>query len=135
MIVSDDYKRFRKLRSGLGIPCFFRFWHPLKIFDYLESADIVLIPNSRDAFSIVKSANRTAMCLAAGKAVVADSVPSLEPLQKYIALDDWKEGIGRFLQKDTSDDVLMRQAKTLNQKRYSVQAIANQWNDLLRSII
>lgn len=134
MIVSDDYEGFKRLRDRMGIVAGFGYWHPIRIFDDLQEADIILIPNSGDAFSIVKSANRTVMSLAAGKPVIADSVPSLEPLRECMILDDWGGGLRCYLDDDRTKKEHLSKAHQIIAKNYSADAIANKWDQILRSI-
>ena len=96
-VISNNRDMFNEIFEALPFPAEYRAWDPLFVFDQVGSADVCILPNSRDAFSSTKSANRAVLALSLGVPVVATRIPSMEPLQGCVVLDDWDAGLRRYL--------------------------------------
>ena len=96
-VISNNRDMFNEIFEALPFPAEYLAWDPLFVFDQVGSADVCIVPNSRDAFSSTKSANRAVLALSLGVPVVATRIPSMEPLQGCVVLDDWDAGLRRYL--------------------------------------
>jgi hypothetical protein len=131
LVVSDDQKKFERLFAGIGFPAEFRQWNPLRIFDDIRSADVCLVPNSKDLFSITKSANRAVLALSLGVPVVATRVPSTEPLEGSVIFDDWVGGVLHYLSDREAVNTHLITAAQIIEKEYSGRAIGQIWSRIL----
>jgi glycosyltransferase involved in cell wall biosynthesis len=97
----------------------------------LQSAVGVVIPITRNPFTLAKTNNRLAMALAAGIPVVADSIPSYEELGNYCYLDNWGHGLTNVL--SCSDDARRRtlDGRSYVNERYHASNIGTQWFNLI----
>lgn len=97
VVISNNREKYLKHIQPLAIPSVYVEWTPEVVAQYLATASLVVIPNSLDAFSLCKSANRTVLALQHSVPVVATPTPALEPLAPHIHLGDPLEGIRRYL--------------------------------------
>jgi hypothetical protein len=97
MVLSNNRIEFEKVTKEWPFPCVYRPWSRKTIFQELDRADICVIPNSKDVFSIAKSANRHALALSRGVPVVATSIPAVQSMKEFMILDDWENGILTYL--------------------------------------
>ncbi len=97
VVVSNNRDKFVKYISRFNCVTRYIEWSADAVDAMLKIADVVVVPNSKDEFSICKSSNRTVMSINAGVPVVADMTPSLEELRSAIYVDDFYEGIKNCL--------------------------------------
>jgi len=97
VVVSNRLASYEQHIKPLAISSRFVEWSAQNLAKELESASVVVVPNSRDAFSVCKSANRTATALMAGVPVAATSTPALEALRECVVLDDFLYGLRLYL--------------------------------------
>lgn len=97
VVISNNREKYLKHIQPLAISSIYVEWTPEVVTEYLATASLVVIPNSLDAFSLCKSANRTVLALQHNVPVVATPTPALEPLAPHIHLGDPLEGIRRYL--------------------------------------
>lgn len=135
LVVSNHRGKFNRHLARLPFPSEYREWHPLRIFKDIADADLCLLPNSQDNFSICKSGNRATLSLSLGVPVVATEIPSLAPLAPFIALDDWAEGIERYLTDPVRRQNDVEGARRLIAERYSGEAISDRWAQLIENIV
>ena len=131
LVVSNDYQKYCELIQPLPFLTDYKQWHPHQIFDDIESADVCILPNSKDDFSICKSPNRTLLALSLRVPVVATRIPSIAKLEGCIICDEWENGLITYL---TDKDRLQQDVNTADKiidHYYSADAIAKQWNELL----
>jgi hypothetical protein len=136
VVVSNNLEKFKQMIVPLAIPSRYVEWSPARVQDELARADIVLVPNSCDAFSLGKSANRTALALMAGLPVVATPTPALAPLADCIEAGDFYTGIRRYLTDPQRVATHLVIAKERCEQLYGQAAIARGWLqvfDALRS--
>ncbi len=131
VVVSNNHPRFKELFANTPFPSFYREWRIRSIFDHVSTADVCVLPNPKDHFSIGKSPNRALLALALGVPVVAEFIPSFTALQGCMVFDDWIGGITDYLSRPerAARDVL--QARAIIRKRFSKQVIAAAWQQLL----
>ena len=131
LTVSCSRKLFHAYTADFGIPSVYRDWSLLGIYDWLAAADLAIIPNAKDAASIVKSANRAVLSLANGNPVVADAVPAMAEFADCTVLDDWDAGLRRYLTDDAARAADLAAARVKIERDYSLDAIGNRWRTVL----
>jgi hypothetical protein len=131
LVVSDNRDKFEELFGALPFKAEFRYWHPLRIFGDIRSADVCVVPNSRDIFSITKSANRAVLALSLGVPVVATRVPATAPLEGCVVFDDWETGLRRYLATPEAASADIEAATRLIERDYSSRAIGEAWCRIL----
>lgn len=131
LVVSNDEAKFQAVTADFPFPCEFRVWSRANALRDIAGADLCVVPNSRDRFSLAKSSNRLVLALSLGVPVVATSVPSAEPLRPFVIFDDWETGVETYLldQARASADVTAAQAFIA--RTYAPGQIAKQWEALL----
>jgi glycosyltransferase involved in cell wall biosynthesis len=131
VVVSNNHPRFKQLFANTPFPALYREWQIRSIFDHVSTADVCVLPNPKDDFSIGKSPNRALLALALGVPVVADFIPSLSALQGCMVFDDWIGGISAYLfdPERAARDVL--RARAIIRRRFGKHAIAAAWQQLL----
>jgi hypothetical protein len=134
VVISNSAAKFEQLIAPLSIRSRYVEWHPARVQEELVRADIVLVPNSCDEFSISKSANRTALALMANRPVVATLTPALRPLADCIETGDFYSGIRRYLTDPQHAAAHLAKALERCQQLYGQAAIANSWLELLDSL-
>ena len=97
VVVSNRLASYEQHIKPLAIPSRFVEWSAQTLARELANASVVVVPNSRDAFSVCKSANRTATALMAGVPVAATSTPALDALRECVVLDDFLHGLRLYL--------------------------------------
>lgn len=134
VVVSNNFEKFCQLISPLKIPSRYVEWSPAKVQEELARAEVVLIPNSCDAFSIGKSANRTVLALMANRPVVATNTPALLPLGDCIEAGDFYTGIHRYLTDSQRIVSHLAIARERCEKLYGQKAIARDWMEVLHHV-
>jgi hypothetical protein len=134
LVVSDSRRRFKREIAGIGVPVQYKAWDPLRMFQEIRDSDVALLPNSKDSFSVVKSANRAVLSLSLGTPAVATMVPSLEPFDGCMLFDNWKDGIIRYLTEPSLADLHVKSAQRLIETLYGSEPVADGWNDLLSKV-
>ena len=131
LVVSNDEDAYRKLIQPLPFPSRYLPWNPATIQAHIKSSDLAIVPNSMDDFAVCKSSNRAVLALSLGIPVVATQTPALEVLQRCVVLDDWENGIVRYL----SDPVFVRAhldtASVLLRKEFSNTVLAERWSQAI----
>ena len=97
VVISNNPEKYRHYILPLAIPSRYVEWAVGAMAQHLRAADVVVIPNTRDPFSICKSANRSVLALLHGTPVVATRIPALMPLSECCELDDFQSGLRRYL--------------------------------------
>jgi hypothetical protein len=134
LVVSDSAHRFKRDIAGIGVPVQYRAWDPLRMFQDIRDSDVVLLPNSKDSFSVVKSANRAVLSLSLGTPAVATMVPALKPFDGCMIFDNWKDGIIRYLTEPSLADLHVKKAQRVIETLYGGERVAHSWNDLLTRV-
>jgi glycosyltransferase involved in cell wall biosynthesis len=124
----DAYIRPMKIRSR------YVEWSTSSIEQEMQRAHTVLLPNSLDAFSICKSANRSVHALTYGLPVVATNTPALTALNGAIAVDDFIAGLQRYLSSPETVATDVARGQALANAHFSPGRIAKLWSDALTQI-
>jgi glycosyltransferase involved in cell wall biosynthesis len=127
VIISNNREKFDQHIKPLKIPSSYVPWSPAAVREHLALASVVVVPGTRDAFSICKSANRTATALLAGVPVVATTTPALEVLRDCVVLDDFVGGLRLYLTdrgRATSD---VQKGMEIVHREFGQTKIATRW--------
>lgn len=96
-VISNNRERYRELIAGRGFPSRYLDWDAWTFDELLSQQQIALIPSTMNAFTVCKTDNRVVTALRAGVAVVADSVPSYRAFADALVLDDFEQGLRRYI--------------------------------------
>lgn len=129
-VISNSYAKYVSMIKPLPIPSEYVKWTFKGIFHELKKADVCLVPNSKDDFSIFKSPNRSLLALSLDVPVVATYIPSLESISPYILHDNWEENIVCYLSNPEKARLDTEKSKKVLIELYSGTAIANKWNSI-----
>jgi hypothetical protein len=132
VVVSNNKKKYDAFIQPLAIPSRYVEWTIEAVEKEMSKAKVVLIPNSRDDFSICKSANRSVHALTRNLPVVATATPGLAPLTGGIAVDDFLSGLRRYLSDDRNIRRDVKQGKNLVETFFSPHVISQTWTSTLR---
>ncbi|MCQ9378567.1 glycosyltransferase [Methyloversatilis sp. XJ19-49] len=102
-------------------------WSNSTLLNELRGADVVIIPNSLDEFSVCKSSNRAVLALLSGAPVVATRTPALEPLSSVISLDGGRAGLAAYLADAERRRADVERARLLIESLYGGRIIGDLW--------
>ena len=131
LVVTGDRSAYAKHIEPLALETAFAPWDRMTIFHYLRESDVVILPNSRDEFSICKSANRATLALSQGVPVVATRIPSLDPLAGSILLDDFQGGVVTYLRDRELAVDHVRRASEVIEREFAATVVAERWREVL----
>ncbi|HEV7265844.1 MAG TPA: hypothetical protein VGN83_13130 [Falsiroseomonas sp.] len=134
LVVSNGEEEFRRVTAGWPFACEYREWSRETILAELDGADVCVIPNSRDAFSIGKSANRHALALSRGVPVVATAIPALQGMEGFMVLDDWEGGLRGYLSDPARAKRDVAAGRAHVQRAFSARVLARAWDALLQEV-
>lgn len=134
VVVSNSLKKYVELIHPMRIPSRYVEWSSEAVQQELSHAAVVLVPNSRDPFSICKSANRTVLALQANVPVVATYTPALEPLRRCIRTDGFHDGIVAYLKDPALGAAQAVQGQALANTLFSQEAIGQNWLEVLTRV-
>jgi hypothetical protein len=92
-VISNSRERYAAAVADALFPTRYLEWTRDSFVRQFVAHDVCVIPIERNPFTICKTANRVALSLRLGVPVVADRIPSFEPFEPFIRLDDWAEGL------------------------------------------
>lgn len=122
-VVSNHRGRFNEIASRLPIECHYFEWTPSLVDELLPRADVCLVPNSLDPFSVTKSPNRALKALHAGVPVVATPTPAYAHLGSCIAFDDPVAGTVGYLADPALRQTHLAEARSAVARHYSLDAL------------
>jgi glycosyltransferase involved in cell wall biosynthesis len=131
LVVTNDRAAYLEHVAPLALESAFAPWDRLTIFGHLRDSSVALVPNSRDEFSICKSANRASLALSQGTAVVATQIPSLAPLADCVYFDDFAGGLATYLQDRELAADHVRRAGDVIKREFSGPVVAECWQKAL----
>lgn len=131
VVISNNREKYEDYIQPLAIPSRYVEWTPRAVDAWLARASVVVVPNSLDAFSLCKSANRTVLALSQSVPVVATSTPALAPLAAHIHTGDPLEGLCRYLGNPDAGREEAAGGYALARRLFGAQALAAAWRELL----
>jgi glycosyltransferase involved in cell wall biosynthesis len=135
IIVSNNEQKFQDVTRGLTVPAKYHPWQLSTIFKLISAADVCVLPNAKDEFSVCKSPNRAVLALSLGVPVVASNLPSLAPLKECIIIDHWVYGLTTYLTNAEQRERDLRSAAELISREFAGEAVARRWKSLLMDLI
>ena len=131
VVVSNNYKKYLEFIAPFAISSRYLEWSPDVVARQLRSANLVIVPNSLDEFSLCKSANRTVTALYAGVPVVATRTPALVSLQECVEFDDFYEGIKRYLLDSSYARRHIEKARIIIDAQFGQHMIGEHWSPVI----
>jgi glycosyltransferase involved in cell wall biosynthesis len=131
VVISNHRVNYEEQIRPLRIPSRYYEWSPQLVDQWLDKVDAVVVPNSLDAFSICKSANRSVMAVSRGVPVVATQTPALNPMAPHIHTGDALEGLRRYLGDREAGRCDAKAAYALAQVAFGQKTIALAWLEVL----
>lgn len=127
LVISNSREKYERLVAPLAIASDYLEWSPAVLQQALTVADVVIVPNSLDAFSICKSANRSVLALSAGVPVVATPTASLQPLGDAVWTGDPLAGLVRCLEDSEAAAGDVARGRRRVDECFSLEAVGRQW--------
>lgn len=127
IVISNHRAKYEEHIRPLQIPSRYFEWTSQLVDQWLDKADVVVVPNTLDEFSICKSANRSVMAVSRGAPVVATPTPALNPLAPHIHTGDTLAGLSRYLGDRQAGRRDARAAYALAQDAFGQKTIARAW--------
>ena len=131
LVITSDRSAYRQHIEPLALETAFAPWDRLTIFHYVRESEVVILPNSRDEFSICKSANRATLTLSQGVPVVATRIPSLDPLAGCVLFDDFQGGVVTYLRHRELAADHVRRAAAVIERGFAPEVVAERWHRTL----
>lgn len=135
VVVSNSFDKYKKYVYPMSIASRYVAWNKNNIEQQIKSADVVVIPNSLDGFSVCKSANRTVLALSLGTPVVATKTPAIEELGDCIIFNNFEAGIRRYLIDSQFARSHVIKGKRLIQQLYGADKIADLWMKVINDAL
>ena len=130
-IVSNAWWKYRRARGAWPVATHYMPWTLATVQQVLAMHRVAIVPVERNDYTAGKTINRPASAVLAGLGVVADAIPSYEELRPYIALDDWEGGLARYLEWSPDTQATLAAGRAHLAARYSPDAVAAVWRDIL----
>jgi len=134
VVVSNSKEKFTELILPFDMPTRYVEWTSEALHREFSQATVVIIPNSRDEFSICKSANRAVLALLSGVPVVATSTPALEGLSTCIIFDDFLKGLEVYLNDSERRAVDVNVGQSIVNNLYGDQIIIDSWLNVFERV-
>lgn len=135
IVVSNDRSKYEAHIRPRPWPSKYVEWDHSSFPRLLARATAVLLPITRNPFTLCKSNNRLATALLAGVPVIADSIPSYEEFAPFAYLDDWRRGLETVLSAPAEARARAMAGRRYVSERWSVPAIADQWVRVLEPFL
>lgn len=135
IVVSNNRKKYEEYIKPFSIPSRYVEWSASSIEDQFKQADVVINPNSLDAFSRCKSANRTILALSRNIPVVATYSPALRELSECILLNDFYHGIKRYFTSPAEKTQHLIKAQAIIEEHFGEKIIAEKWRCALEAAV
>ena len=113
IVVSNNRERFTKFISPFKCVTRYVEWSATAVENILPNVHATLIPNSKDPFSVCKSANRTVLSLNVGIPVVATLTPGLKELESVIYCGNPYENLMDCLMESKNTQEKLRKSKKI----------------------
>lgn len=135
VVVSNNRAKFRKHIAPLPIRSSYLEWDANTFPGIVARATAVVIPVTRNPFTLCKSNNRLATALAVRTPVIADAIPSYREFTDFCYLDDWERGLSAVLGGDRRaiEKALAGQAHVA--RYWSPAAVADRWEAVLMPFV
>jgi hypothetical protein len=133
-VISNSHEVFEGIFNDWSIPVHYIDWSAYTFFRAMRLHKVSLIPIELNDFTRVKTNNRVVQSLYLGLGVVADAIDSYREFDSCTFLDNWDEGLRRYVENPALLQAHIRQGQSIIQQNYSITAIAQQWRDLFMQV-
>jgi len=127
VILSNSKAKYSQYIAPLPFRTRYVEWSLSELSRLLKQASAVLIPVTRNPFTLCKTNNRLALPLTFGVPVIADSIPSYEEFAPYTFLNRWEEGLRQVLQKELIVREMTVAGQAFVQEYFAINRISQQW--------
>ena len=134
VVISNNEGKYRQAILPLAIPSRYVEWSSAAVERELQQAAVVIVPNSGDAFSICKSANRTVLALHHGVPVVATRTPALQPVADFVHTGEPLAELRKVLAQPAAARATAVEGGRWAEAVFGLQSIQEQWLRLLREL-
>jgi len=134
VVISNNKQKYDDNIAPLAFNSRYQAWDANTIKDEIRRSDVVLVPNSMDAFSLCKSANRSVLALQLGVPVVATKTRAMEGLFECVLQEDWQQSILSYLQSPSLVKEHLDKAQKVIRENYSAPVIGGRWHALLHDV-
>ena len=133
-VVSNHRERYEQLASQLPITCRYFDWTPDVVDALLPVTDVCLVPNSLDAFSLAKSANRAVKALSHQVPVIATPTAAYAELDGAVWLGDPRQGVIEYLDRTHARRDHLAQARKVIATHYSFSSLKRAMAGVLATV-
>ena len=126
-VISNSPPRFAETFADSGLQVQYLEWDRTTFLRALRLHDIAIIPAAINEFTVCKSANRLTLSMHHGLNVVCDAIPSYRAYAECCVLNDWEQGLTRYLSEPTLRAEHLRRGRILVEHACSVAAIGSEW--------
>jgi hypothetical protein len=134
VVVSNNYKKFNENIRLFELPTRYVEWSLEALAKELSHATVAIVPNTRDDFSVCKSANRILLALHSGVPVVANSTPASRELESCVVLDDFSGGLSIYLGDPERREADVKSGQALIQVLYGNDVIRDSWVRVIKNV-
>lgn len=131
VVASNSRSKFEQHISHFAVPKRYVEWGYQTFGNLLRTASGVLIPITRNPFTLCKTNNRLTMSLCYGIPVVADSIPSYQEFESYSFLDDWDEGLRVILTDRERAEIMANEGRAYVLKHWGHDPVIRRWEEVL----
>lgn len=133
LVLSNARAEFEALAFELDLRAHYDDWSLSTMESALQRADVVIVPNSSDEFSVCKSPNRALLAISRGVPVVATPTRALHDLCDVVWQGDALTGMRQFITDRAMAKEWVGRALPKIQRLYSVSAVGRAWQSALDS--
>lgn len=133
VVVTNSRAKYDQLVRPMAIRSRYVEWSSDAVQTEMRRAAVTIIPNSLDAFSLCKSANRAVLSLLNGVPVVATRTPALQELDACLAPGDFRTGLRTCLASRPDALVDREKVRALIDSLYGGRIIGDRWQDVIGS--
>jgi glycosyltransferase involved in cell wall biosynthesis len=133
VVVTNSPAKYEQLVRPMAIPSRYVEWSSDAVQTELRRAAVTIIPNSLDAFSLCKSANRAVLSLLSGVPVVATRTPALQELDACLTPGDFREGLRTCLGSSPEALVDREKVRAFIDSLYGGRIIGDRWQEVIDS--
>lgn len=126
-VISNRQSAWQALAQGWQLPHHYFPWSEATFSMALRLHSLALIPIRVNPFTRSKTANRVLTAALHGLNVVADAIPSYEPLRAGGVFDNWTLGLGPYLDDKALRAEHLARLQSLCATHYSLPQILAQW--------
>lgn len=134
-VISNSRKKYKKIFEGKKFPSYYLEWKASTFLQVLKQHSISIIPFNVNEFTRVKTNNRLALSVSQSLAVVADGIDSYKEFSHCAFIDNWSEGLTKYLADENLRETHINLANEIIEGRYSMPQIAERWRSLFTNLL